>query len=392
MVTSGWDGESVRVHVYAAGSVRELAVALERVAPRDREWWDARGTVMGAAGIAARLSEERARQLWMVVGMWDRALRRQELRGHTRRGAAQLFTRPVLEEFWDLAQAGELRVFQVAPGRDPRLPLATLRIVRDCLKILAALVLTDQPVWLPSVAQPAPKATVRPESVGMVYRRLADLAASSPLERDGTALTLQDRTRLLAMLAIVLDAAPRSGELAALRLTDLAAGERAVGVRRRQQKAPPNRAEEIAALAEVDPSAVRAVLWGQRHQVSEAVYQRIKAAQAQLEPLPEVEWYPLRPGAQAALRRWLRMREQIVASLPLTGTRSALWVTLVPTKAGPPGITLRPQGLTQAFARGMTALNWLMAGHHGWEPMPIRMEQLRRAVEVDPLPSPAHST
>lgn len=33
----------------------------------------------------------------------------------------------------------------------------------------------------------------------------------------------------------------------------------------------------------------------------------------------------------------------------------------------------------------MTALNWLMAGQYGWEPMPVRMEQLRRAVVAEPL-------
>ncbi|MFJ9742845.1 hypothetical protein [Streptomyces sp. NPDC101166] len=366
--------------------VRQLADAVERVAPRDRRVWEGRLPVAGAGGIAVKVSPVRARQLWMVVGMWDRAVRSERLRGRRIRSAAALFGRSVLEVFWDLAQAGELRALEPGPGRERALPTATLRIVRDCLGIMAGLVKpADGAVRLPSVEQPEPKATVRAEVLGEVYRGLVDLAGAGPLERDGTALSYEDRTRLLAMVCVVLDAAPRSGELAALRLGDLTAGERAVGLRRRQQKAPPNRAEEIAALAEVRPSSVRAVLWGRRHQVSEAVYQRIAAARAELEPLPEVEWYALRPGTQVALRRWLAVRERLVE--PIQGGRSALWVTLVPTKAGPPGVTLRPQGLTQAFARGMTALNWVMAGQYGWEPMPTRMEQLRRAITVSPVPA-----
>lgn len=323
----------------------------------------------------------------MVVGMWDRALESDRMPRRPRRTVAQVFTRPALQVFWELAQAGELRALEPGDGRPRALPPATLRIVRDCLGIMAATVLPEgKAVWLPSVTQPEPKRPVRAESLAVVYRRLADMAAQGPLERDGTALSVEDRTRLLAMVCIALDSAPRSGELAALKLTDLASGERAVGLRRRQQKAPPNRAEEIAALAQVDPSSVRAVLWGRRDQVSEATYQQIVAAREELGPLPEVEWYALRRGTRAALRRWLDVRERLVE--PIQGGRQALWVTLVLTKAGPPGVTLRPQGLTQAFARGMTALNWVMAGQYGWEPMPTRMEQLRRAITVSPIKAP----
>lgn len=371
---------------YRTPAVRQLAEQVARVAPRDPGSWPEREPVAGAGGPRVKVSAARARQLWMVVGMWDRAADSGKLPARATRSADRLFTPKALREFWELAQAGELRALAQEQGRDPELPPATLRIVRDCLRIMATLAAPDgRAEWLPTVSQPEPKTTVRPESLGTLYRRLADMAATGPRERDGTALSFEDRTRLLAMVSIVLDAAPRSGELAALHLTDLAPGERAVGLRRKQQKAPPNRAEEIAALAEVYPSSVRAVLWGRRDQVSEATYQRILAAQRELTPLPEIEWYPLRPGSQVAVRRWLKVRDELMESVPLTGGRSGLWVTLVPTKAGPPGITLRPQGLTQAFARGMTALNWIMAGQPGWEPMPVRMEQLRRAVQVDPM-------
>ncbi|MET9496597.1 hypothetical protein [Streptomyces sp. NPDC006552] len=378
---------------YAALSVRDLAAAVEHVAPRDSGRWEAREPAPGALGVPARVSRGRARQLWMVVGMWDRALQRDGFPAAARRSAAGLFTEPVLARFWELARAGELRALAPERGRAPQPPPATLRIVRDCLRILAALVRPgDRAVRLPSVAQPELKAPVRARSLAAVYRGLADLAGQGPLEGGGTTLSYEDRTRLLAMVAIVLAAAPRSGELAALRLSDLAPEERAVAVRRRQQKAPPNRAAEIAGLAQVHPSAVRAVLWGRPDRLSGHARERVAAARTVLPPAPDIEWYRLGEGARVAVRSWLRVRELLLAQSPLRGGQPGLWVTLVPTRTGPPGITLRPQGLTQAYARGMAALNLVMAGQHGWEPMPGRLEQLRRAVTAEPLdPSAARS-
>ncbi|GGV99471.1 hypothetical protein GCM10010230_25670 [Streptomyces narbonensis] len=67
---------------------------------------------------------------------------------------------------------------------------------------------------------------------------------------------------------------------------------------------------------------------GHAQQHSEAVQQRILAAVAALDPLPEVEWYALREGTRAALAQWLHVREQVVEALQLEGGRSALWVTL----------------------------------------------------------------
>ncbi|QGZ53388.1 hypothetical protein GPZ77_34750 (plasmid) [Streptomyces sp. QHH-9511] len=143
--------------------------------------------------------------------------------------------------------------------------------------------------------------------------------------------------------------------------------------------------EEIAALAQVHPSAVEAIRAGHVHQRSEAVRQRVLAAIAELEPLPEVEWYELREGTRVALRRWLEVRQRVVEALPLAGGRTALWVTLRASQAGPPGVTLRPQGVWRAYAKGVTALNFVMAGRYGWSPLPTTMEQLRRAVEAEPL-------
>ncbi|MGW6569706.1 hypothetical protein [Streptomyces sp. NPDC054975] len=370
---------------YGAASVRQLAAVVDEVAPRDRAAWDGRARVSGAGGVPIQVSEERGRQLWMLVGMWDRAVVRDEVPNRARRTAAQLFTRPSLRAFWALAKDGELRHLARDVGKP--LPVATLRIVRDCLGILAGLVVPEKTVWLPVVEQSELKETVPARDRAALYRGLADMAPAGPLERDGIGMSGAERARLLAMVGIVLDSGCRSGELAALRLADVAGGERAVGIRRRPQKAPPGRVEEIAALAEVHPSAVAAIRSGHVHQRSEAVRQRVLAAIRELEPLPEVEWYPLRDGTRVALRRWLQVREQVVEALPLEGGRSAVWVTLRASKAGPPGVTLRPQGVRQAYAKGVTALNFVMAGRYGWSPLPVTMEQMRRAVEAEPLPA-----
>jgi hypothetical protein len=104
--------------------------------------------------------------------------------------------------------------------------------------------------------------------------------------------------------------------------------------------------------------------------------------------LPDVEWYALREGTRVAVRRWLEVREGLVEALPLEGARTALWVTLVPGMKGPPGLPLGPRGIRHAYERGVTALNFVMAGSYGWEPLPTRMEQLRRSVDVVPLAAP----
>ncbi|MFD3336075.1 hypothetical protein ACFWV1_26025 [Streptomyces sp. NPDC058700] len=371
------------VRAYAASSVRQLAAVVERVAPRDGSLWESREPVPAAGGARLQVSRQRADQLWMVVGMWDRAVVRDEVPGRARRSAAQLFTAPALHAFWELAEAGELRFRAQDVGRP--LPLASLRIVRDVLGIMAELVVPERAVLLPVLGQPELKDTVPARGRAALYRGLADMAAAGPSVRDGIGLSGAERARLLAMVGIVLDSGAREGELAALRLDDLADGLTAVGVRRRPQRAAPSREEEIAALAQVHPSAVKDIRAGRLEKRSEATRQRVLAAMAELEPLPEVEWYALREGTRVAVRRWLEVRERVVEALPLEGGRSALWVTLAASKAGPPGITLRPRGLRMAYTKGVTALNVVMAGAYGWAPLPTRMEQLRRAVEAEPL-------
>lgn len=371
---------------YRYASVRQLAAVVERMAPRDPAVWEGRQLVPGAAGLPVQVSQARAKQLWALVGMYDRAVGTLPEAVLSKRSARRLFEDEAIDAFWELAEAGQLRMRAQDVGRP--LPLASLGVVRDCLAIVARLVVPDRGVLLPVVEWPQLKETVDGRSRAALYRGLVDLAAEGPLERQGLGLSQADRTRLLAMVAIVLDAGTRSGELAALRLGDLADGLSAVGVRRRQQKAGPNRAGEIAAAAGVHPRTVQAMLGGQWEKASEATRLRVLAAVEELEPLPEVEWYALRDGTRVALRRWLEVREQIVDALPIEGGRSALWVTLRESVAGPAGITIRPGGLRTAYSRGITALNYVMAGEYGWSPLPTTMEQLRRAVDVEPLLEP----
>ncbi|GGU61888.1 LacI family DNA-binding transcriptional regulator [Streptomyces lavendofoliae] len=371
---------------YSASSVRQLAAVVEEVAPRDPSRWEARKPIPGAGGLPVQVSAARGKQLWMLVGMFDRAVGRPEMPGRAGRTAGQLFTWAALRPFWGLAAAGELRSVAKDVGRP--LSLASLRIVRDCLAILAGLVVPEKAVALPVLEQPELKDTVDPRARAVLYRELADMAGRGRWDPGAWGMSVEERARLLAMVAIVLDTGARTGELAGLRLEDLAPGLEAVGVRRRQQKAPPNRVEEIAALARVHPGRVREVLGGRLEQVSEATRQRVLAAVEELGPLPEVEWYPLREGSRVAVRRWLQVRQRVVDALPVTGGRSALWVTLQASKAGPAGITVRRGSLRKSYTKGVTVLNLVMAGAPGWSPLPTTMEQLRRAVEAVPLPGP----
>jgi integrase len=338
--------------------------------------------------IAARVSPERTRQLRMVAGMYGRALAREDLPARARRNVQQLFTPAALRPYWELAVAGELRHREEDRGKP--LPLASQRIVRDCLSILATAAVPGRPVPLPSIAQQQAKEIIAPRHLTSLYRGLVDLAAAGPLQRDGMALSYEDRTRLLAMVAVVLDAAPRSGELEAMRLDDLDvdAETPTVRVRRRPQNASELRLEDVATAAGTDRSTVSRVLNGHASsaRISRTTQRAVRDAAGRLPTGPPVETYPIREGTGVAVRRWLAVRRELVA--PLEGARTALWVSLVATSAGPPGLPLRAQGIRRSYVRGMTALNFVMAGQYGWEPLPEKLERLRRSVKAHPIGPP----
>lgn len=333
----------------------------------------------------AGLSASRVRQLRMVADMFGRAVGREEMPARAERTVAQLFTWAALRPFWALAVAGELRHWEKDRGKP--LPVASQRTVRDCLKILAGLAVPGKTVRLPMLEQAEPKPVIRPGQVAVLYRDLVDLAADGPLEAAGAALSYLNLTRLLAIVAVVLDTAARSGELAAQRVDeDLGPELSWARVVRRPQNYGELPQWEIAEAVGVSRSTVAKVLSGEVSAASAATRRAILAAERELESGPVEEFYPLREGARVAVRRWLEVREGLVAGL--TGQKTALWVSIHASKAGPVGLPLRAQGLQMAYARGMSALNMVMAGQHGWEPMPLTLERLRRSVDVEPLQEP----
>lgn len=291
------------------------------------------------AALEGEVSSSRLGQLQAVVAMWERAFK-QWPAGVARPGtaAADLFEAPVLEVFWDLAAAGMLR----KPVRSARAvgspSAASMRVVRSCLTILGEQVVPGRRLELPTVVHPDPKPVAPRRQLHAVYRELTDMAAGAPGERDGTALSYEDRVRLLAFVSVVLDTGCRSGELEPMRLGDLGEGCGELLVRRQPQNGTGPVVEEVC---------------------------------------------PLSDGTRVAMRRWLQVRAGLVAALE--GEQSALWVSLRPNQwQDAPGFALHAQGIRKAFSRGMVALNGLMAGRVGWEPMPTTLEQLRRAVaEVD---------
>lgn len=286
--------------------------------------------------LAGEVSPVRLGQLRMVVRMWERALA--VWPEDRRRPSVQvrgMFGPTGLEVFWSLAVAGELR--GRGPGAGP-LPVASQRVVRDCLGILADAVVPGQVVALPVVSQQPPKEAVPPGQLVVVYRRLVAVAGDGPLARGETALSVEDRTRLLALVSVVLDTGARSGELAQQRLGDLAEGLGGLRSVRRPQNG--TRMEQAGRV------------------------------------------WALQSGTVVALRRWLEVRERVVAGLE--GERDALWVSLRANQwQEHPGLPLRPQGIRKAYARGVVALNWVMAGEVGWEPLPVKLERLTRTVRSE---------
>lgn len=305
-----------------------------------------RGTPLARAldrvvdAVAGEQSPVRVRQLRMVVGMWDRALLSWRPGAPAApRSVAGVFADDVLHEFWDRAVAGELRVR--AGGAGDALAVASRRVVRDCLGILADGAVPGRAVWLPVVVQPEPRSVVPRRQLGVMYRRLVDMASDAPVERAGIRLRPEHRARLLAMVAVVLDTGCRSVELQEMRLDDLADGLGVLVVRRHAQNGShlPVAVQECA----------------------------------------------LRDGTQVALRRWLRVRAGLVDRLE--GTKpDALWVGLTAGRQVPaPGFPLKARGIQRSYATGAVALNHLMAGRRGWSPLPTTLEQLRRAVAVRPV-------
>ncbi|ACU74183.1 hypothetical protein Caci_5324 [Catenulispora acidiphila DSM 44928] len=280
------------------------------------------------------VSKARARQLRWVAGELALVRNHEEFPFRDASSAADLLQPGAISAYLDLAARGELR--RRAKAGDARATNASMRIRADCLKILG-----EHAGVLVAVADRPGLPELRETVDGPSRSQLRDFLASRA-EHVGAPAA---RVRLFALIGVELDTGARVGELAALTLADLAD----------------------------DLSTLRIVRRPQARTVSEAVHDTVK----------------LSDGSRAALRAWLEVRETLVE--PLHGNAKALWVSVMPNHAGrlnvegeairrPPGMPLMPRGMQRAYTRAVVEANMNLAGSPGWIPLPVRFEQLRRAV------------
>ncbi|WP_344287935.1 hypothetical protein [Streptomyces synnematoformans] len=272
------------------------------------------------------VGEARRRQLGMVRGELLRALGQDALPASTRRSLRQLLAEEVLSSYLRLAESGALRA-RLVGGQRPPTSEATNEIRRQCVDVLR------DAVGLPALLLGGGALPLQPTPA------FGDLAAlRRQLDRDLAGHMPPGRIRLTAVLGLVLDAAPRSGELAALRLADVTPGTTAVYVERRPQRGGG------------DPDGAGGCV-------------------------------ELSPLTRAALDRWLPVRAELVDRAHGT---SRLWVSLWHNHDGhageegatlnrPPGMPLEENGLVTSYRRGRAQYG--LAGL-----LPPKLEQLRRAV------------
>jgi integrase len=280
------------------------------------------------------VSKSRARQLRWVAGELALVRNHEDFPFRDASSAADLLQPGPTTAYLDLAARGELR--RRAKAGDAHATTASMRIRADCLKILG-----EHGGILVAVADRPGLPELRETVDGPSRSQLRDYLA----RRAETVGAPAARVRLFALIGVELDTGARVGELAALTLADLAD----------------------------DLSTLRVIRRPQARTVSEAVHDTVK----------------LSDGTRAALKAWLEVRETLVQ--PLHGTAKALWVSVMPNHAGrlnvegeavrrPPGMPLMPRGMQRAYTRAVVEANMNLAGSPGWIPLPVRFEQLRRAV------------
>ncbi|MFI1580252.1 hypothetical protein [Embleya sp. NPDC020630] len=287
----------------------------------------------------ADTSAARARQLRWVVGELRRALVQEGFPAEARASLAALLSAEPTRCYLELAQRGRLRTRAVAGAGIST--TASMRVRMDCLEILARA--GSVPVELPErPAMPELKTPVGARQRSLLLNWLGEHADRAGADAG--------RIRLFALIGVVLDTGARAGELCAMRLDDLGPDECTVTIVRHPQ------------ARTVNP-AVTEVL-------------------------------PLSGPTRAALRRWLDVRADLV--WPLRGEVAAVWVSVrgnhsgIPDEDGnsrprPAGMPLMPRGLARAYTRTVVRLNVDMVGRPGWEPLPYRLEQLRRAIDAAPI-------
>ncbi|PBC75913.1 phage integrase family protein [Streptomyces sp. TLI_235] len=279
-------------------------------------------------------SKSRAKQLRWVAGELRTALERGEIPSAAAESLAGLLAPDTLAAYLGAAELGLLRR---KPAARPDQPSpASMRVREDCLQILGAragiaVVLPDRDLRV--VLRPVVAA--RPRSILLGHLEWAVRRGRS-----------EARSRILAIIGTVLDTGCRAGELCHLRVGDVDAGRGRIRVTRLPQ------------------------------------HRNLRAE-------PVTETVALSPQTQAAMRHWLTVRSRLVvrdAAKPAgrkNETTDALWVSVSPSGRSRPGLPLHFRGLARAYVREIQSLNLDMAGEPGWEPLPERMEQLRRAIELE---------
>ncbi|MFD0554611.1 hypothetical protein ACFQ0X_39715 [Streptomyces rectiviolaceus] len=236
------------------------------------------------------VGEARRRQLGMVRGELLRALSRDALPVAARRSLRRLLAKDALGPYIRIAESGALRA-RLVKGARPPTSKPTNEARKQCVDVLR------EAIGLPGPRFGGGAVTLRPTP------EFGDLAAlRNRLDQDLAGHLSPGQTRLTAVLALILDTAPRSGELIQLRLSHLAPDNRAAYIERHPQHGS--------------------------NQPDEA------------------DWFALSSLSRVALDRWLPLRKELVERAHGT---SKLWVSLRPNHTGlldDDGMaTLRPAGL-----------------------------------------------
>lgn len=317
-------------------AIRRLESVVERVAPRDPDRWEARPALKRGRLV----SPSRARQLRATVRQLGLAVGHEGMPEGCGRSVKRLLAPEAVDAFLELASEGVFRDPDKAKLLGKPLPWSTRAMLRDCLVILGeeAGVQVVAPRVYRERLDLAPVAEAA--QLAALYERLVWLSGDAPVD----ALM----ARSLACAGLVLDSRMRSGDLATRRV-------------------------EHVHLDEGDP-------W------VEGVWTPQGWGRAREEPAV------LSPGTVAALGRWLRFRDELVAGLQ-GSDHGMLWVTVQRMgrlvggvgQTYEAGMPLRAQGLRMGFSAGMARLNGVLAarwkGPGPWSPLPLRVEQWRRGVE-----------
>jgi integrase len=279
------------------------------------------------------ISAARGRQVRWVAGEYGRALTHPDHPLDTDAEAGELFRRPPVDAYLNLAARGVLRVrrsVKAGSGDNSR----QTRVEVLALLAKAAGAYAD----LPPQPDPARKQPVAKRARSLLRTSLEEIAARED--------ALPGQIRMLAIGATAVDTGARSGELCACRIDDLAPTLEQIRIVRRPQG------------------------WDKTE-----FY---------------VELIALSGLSRAALRRWLVERQVVVERVQ--GASTALWVALRANHRGdhpvPPGTPLEPRGLFRVWNRAVDQTNEQMVGEPSWTPLPTRMEQLRRGVIPKASPAP----